>query len=151
MKGWYWRAKPYPLHLQLYSQRMELFYHVHKIASNTQSSFENQLLPILLYGGHKFALSFNKIIIRLTINFLRKSELLISLFLHQHWNWRKIFICLVYSGDRQNPYQVAIVHNPLNWFWMEYIMIFTLWIYDHLSTRFSRATFLNIFPVIFIC
>ena len=65
----------YLLCCQLYSvQRVELLDGVYKLDSTHQSSSEDQLLTVLLYGSEKYALNVNKEIIRLTISFLKASE-----------------------------------------------------------------------------
>ena len=56
------------------AQRAELLDGLHKLHSTLQNSSEDQLLTVLLYSSEKYALSVNKEIIRLNINFLKGSE-----------------------------------------------------------------------------
>ena len=64
----------YLLRCRLYSvQRSELLDGVYKSDSTLQSSSEDQLLTVLLYGSEKYALNINKEIIRLTISFWKAS------------------------------------------------------------------------------
>ena len=73
------RTIHYPLRCQLYLvQRAELFNAVYKFDSTLQNSFEDQLLTLLLYGSEKFALNFNKEIIRLIGSYLQYLYLFFS-------------------------------------------------------------------------
>ena len=69
---------------------------VYKLDSTHQSSSEDQLLTVLLYGSEKYALNVNKEIIRLTISFLKASERFVQpLFWPTKFVFIYFFICLL--------------------------------------------------------
>ena len=64
------------LRCRLYSvQRAELLNGVYKLDSTLHNSSEDQLRTVLLYGSEKFDLTVNIEIIRLTVSYLKASEL----------------------------------------------------------------------------
>ena len=67
------------LRCRLYSvQRAELLNGVCKLDSTLHNSSEDQLRTVLLYGSEKFDLTVNIEIIRLTVSYLKASELFFS-------------------------------------------------------------------------
>ena len=65
--------------IQFTVQRVKLLNGVYKLDSTLQNSSDGQLLTALLCGSEKFTLNVNKVIKRLTINFLNTSGRFVQL------------------------------------------------------------------------
>ena len=85
----------YLLRYRIYSVvRMELLDSVRKFDSTLQNYSEDQLLTVLLYGSEKYTSNVNKGILRLTISYLKVSDVLFKPFFdHQHLC---LFISLIF-------------------------------------------------------
>ena len=65
----------YPLHCQLFSNhRCDLMNSVKSIVPNFESLTDNNRVDILIYGDSKFDENINKIILEVTINYLKNSK-----------------------------------------------------------------------------